>query len=223
MGAARTNPERRTRNATRSSLLAAWRAADRPIVHVQHASTDPDSPLRPDRPGFAIKPAVAPEGDEPVVRTSVNSAFIGTELEARLREDGIDAVVVTGLTTDHCVSTTARMAANLGFETAVVADDPRRRRHRLVRRARRGARRSPARRRRAEHRRRPLRRERAHHDDRRGRHGRNSSTAVRVRGGSVRRRSCEADRPGCVLSRAELAAAVPAVAVPADGELVELA
>jgi nicotinamidase-related amidase len=52
----------------------------------------------------------------------VNSAFIGTDLESYLREHGIDALTIVGLTTDHCVSTTARMAGNLGFEAYVVDD-----------------------------------------------------------------------------------------------------
>jgi len=52
----------------------------------------------------------------------VNSAFIGTSLERDLRRDGIDTLVIVGLTTNHCVSTTARMAGNLGFTTFVVSD-----------------------------------------------------------------------------------------------------
>lgn len=105
-----------------AALLAAWRRSHRPVIHVQHMSVRPGSPLRPDRPGNAIKPEAAPEPGEPVFQKTVNSAFIGTELEAHLRTRGIDTLVLVGLTTDHCVSSTTRMAANLGFSAIVVSD-----------------------------------------------------------------------------------------------------
>lgn len=57
-----------------------------------------------------------------MISKNVNSAFIGTDLEERLRRAEISEVVITGITTDHCVSTTARMAGNLGFKTFVVSD-----------------------------------------------------------------------------------------------------
>lgn len=103
-------------------LLDAWREADRPIVHLRHDSTEPDSPLRPNRPGNAFKPEVEPHDGEPVIVREVNSGFVGTDLEARLHDAGAERVTLVGLTTDHCVSTTARTAANLGFETVVLTD-----------------------------------------------------------------------------------------------------
>lgn len=103
-------------------LLARWRASGRPVIHVRHDSVEPDSALRPDAPGNAIKPAAAPRPDEPVVGKHVNSAFIGTDLETRLRTHASDTVVLCGFTANHCVSTTARMAGNLGFRTFVLSD-----------------------------------------------------------------------------------------------------
>jgi nicotinamidase-related amidase len=119
MCGARNNPDAERAIA---ALLAAWRQAKWPIIHVQHMSREPDSPLRPDAPGNAFKPEAMPQRDEPVFRKTVNSAFIGTPLEDHLRRAGIHALVIAGMTTDHCVSTTARMANNLGFEVTVVED-----------------------------------------------------------------------------------------------------
>ena len=89
-------------------LLAEWRWRSWPIFHIQHLSTESDSPLRPELPGNAIKRIVAPQGQEPVIQKNVNSAFIGTDLQGRLTEAGIHSLVLAGLTTDHCVSSTAR-------------------------------------------------------------------------------------------------------------------
>jgi len=103
-------------------LLDAWRNMSRPIIHVQHLSREDGSPLRPGQPGYAIKDAARPLPGEPVVQKGVNSAFIGTNLEARLRAAGVTTLIIAGLTTDHCVSTTTRMAGNLGFTAYVVSD-----------------------------------------------------------------------------------------------------
>ena len=103
-------------------LLAVWRARGRPVFHVKHNSRLPKSPLHPSNPGNAFKDFAAPGAGEPEFGKEVNSAFIGTDLEARLRECGVEAVVIVGLTTPHCVSTSARMASNLGFGTIVVSD-----------------------------------------------------------------------------------------------------
>ena len=116
---ARNNPDAERHMA---ELLAAWRAARRPVIHVQHMSLEPQSSLREGLPGNAFKPEAQPLDGEPIFRKHVNSAFIGTDLEAHLRANGIHELVVVGLTTDHCVSTTVRMAGNLGFGVTVVED-----------------------------------------------------------------------------------------------------
>src|SRR5439155_20628636 len=115
----RNNPDLE-RNIAR--LQAAWRKTGRPIIHIQHLSTEPKSPLRPGQPGVEIKDEVRPLPGEPVVQKSVSSAFIGTTLEADLRRRGLTTLVLVGMQTNMCVSTTARMAGNLGFNTYVVSD-----------------------------------------------------------------------------------------------------
>jgi nicotinamidase-related amidase len=118
----RNNPDA---EANVARLLAAWRAADAPIIHVRHLepSSDPEWHFfHEGDPGFDFKPEAMPLADEPVVTKGVNSAFIGTDLEARLRAAGATTVAIAALTTDHCGSTTARMSGNLGFETWFVGD-----------------------------------------------------------------------------------------------------
>lgn len=116
---ARNNPDAEQQI---GALLAAWRQAKWPVVHVQHMSQVPSSPLRPNTPGNAFKKEAIPHDGEPVFQKTVNSAFIGTALEDHLRREGIHALVIVGLTTDHCVSSTTRMAGNLGFDVVVVED-----------------------------------------------------------------------------------------------------
>lgn len=101
-------------------LLAAWRKASAPICHVRHISVEPGSPLSGD--GTAFMPQVTPLPGEAVFEKSVNSAFIGTELEHHLTHSSLGDVVICGLTTPHCVSTTTRMAANLGFGVRLAHD-----------------------------------------------------------------------------------------------------
>lgn len=94
-GSARRNNPALEENVRR--LVQAWRASGRPVLSVEHTARWPGAPLH-------------------------YSAVVGTTLEGELARRGIGTLVLTGLATDRCVSTTARMAANLGFTTSVVAD-----------------------------------------------------------------------------------------------------
>ena len=101
-------------------LLDHFRSASAPVFHVRHLSLEEGSPLR--GAGSEYKPGFGPAGDENVIEKTVNSAFIGTDLEARLRDGEIRKLVICGLTTPHCVSTTTRMGANLGFQVTLAGD-----------------------------------------------------------------------------------------------------
>ncbi len=103
-------------------LIAAWRRDGRPIHHVHHASRSPAGSFYRGTPGHESKPEAMPAPGEPIHLKEVNSGFIGTTLEHDLRAEGVDTLVIVGLTTNHCVSTTVRMAGNLGFTTYVVED-----------------------------------------------------------------------------------------------------
>ncbi len=115
----RNNPDAEAKIAR---IIAEWREAGRPVFHILHDSLSPQSPLRPGTAGNMPKPEAQPSEGERIYRKNVNSGFIGTTLEEDLRAQGIEVLVVVGLTTNHCVSTTVRMAGNLGFETYLVSD-----------------------------------------------------------------------------------------------------
>jgi nicotinamidase-related amidase len=104
------------------ALLAQWRAAGRPIIHVRHDSVDPESMFAPGTPGNRHRPGFEPQPGEPLVTKSVNSAFIGTDLDLRLRRLGAKHVIAFGMVTDMCVSTTIRTGANMGWDMILVAD-----------------------------------------------------------------------------------------------------
>jgi nicotinamidase-related amidase len=103
-------------------LLAAWRASGRPVIHVRHDSAEAGSTYRPGQPGHDFKDEARPAPGEALVAKRVNSAFIGTDLEARLRGAGRSQLVVCGVVTNNSVEATVRMAGNLGFDTVVVSD-----------------------------------------------------------------------------------------------------
>lgn len=119
-GPSRSNPSFE-KNA--SSILTEYRSlistqSDSPhkLIHIAHASLSPVSLLHPSAPGFSFQSFATPQEGELVLRKNVNSSFIGTNLEEVLRshfrgEKGTFYIV--GLNTDHCVSTTTRMAGNL--------------------------------------------------------------------------------------------------------------
>ena len=103
-------------------ILEFWRKNRWPLFHIRHDSVNRRSPLAFGQVGNAHKDEVKPLPGEPVITKNVNSAFIGTDLKERLDALGIRNLVIVGLTTQHCVSTTARMAGNFGYDTIVVSD-----------------------------------------------------------------------------------------------------
>ncbi|WP_020063280.1 cysteine hydrolase family protein [Bacillus sp. 123MFChir2] len=104
------------------SLLKLWRKKKDPVIHIQHLSDNIHSIMHPSHEGSEFKDSVKPIEGEVVIQKKVNSAFIGTNLEEYLRANGIEKVVIVGLTTPHCVSTTTRMSGNLGFDTYLISD-----------------------------------------------------------------------------------------------------
>jgi len=103
-------------------ILKKWRTLDLPVIHVRHSSTNPESKLHKSKPGFEFNDYVIPLKTEIVLTKKVNSAFIGTNLEDILFKGNINTLVIVGMTTNHCISTTVRMSGNLGFNTYLISD-----------------------------------------------------------------------------------------------------
>lgn len=118
-GGSRNNPDAEKKVV---NILGKWRAENRPVIHLQHSSTNPNSPLFPSKSGFGIKTGLEPIPGEIHLVKNVNSGFIGTGLKELLEKKGVKTIVFVGLTTDHCVSSSVRMASNLGFKAIVISD-----------------------------------------------------------------------------------------------------
>ncbi len=104
------------------ALLHSWRSAGRPVVLVRHDSTSPGSPLHPTSAGNALRPGVDGPHDL-LVTKSVNSSFHGSpDLDAWLRAQDLEGIVVCGETTNHCCETTARVGGNLGHRVLFALD-----------------------------------------------------------------------------------------------------
>ena len=103
-------------------LIHVWEQQNQPIIYVQHISTHAKSLFHFQKEGHMFQDFIEPREQDRIVTKSVNSAFIGTDLQKILEEQGAESVVVTGLTTNHCVETTTRMAGNLGFNPILVSD-----------------------------------------------------------------------------------------------------
>ena len=118
-GVERNNPHAEENAA---NILVHWRIQGLPVIHVKHNSSNVLSPLHRSHDGNRFQELVLPQEHEVIIEKSVNSAFIGTDLQEQLNAMQTRTIVIVGLTTDHCISTTARMAANFGYVTFLVHD-----------------------------------------------------------------------------------------------------
>ena len=107
--------------ATIGDLLAKARAAQVPVIYIQHDGGAGD-PLEPGSAGWPIHPAIAPAEGEPVIRKATPDSFHKTTLQAELAARGVTKLIIAGIQTECCVDTTCRRASSLGYQTTLVRD-----------------------------------------------------------------------------------------------------
>lgn len=116
-GRDRANPQAEAHIA---GLLALFRARGLPVVHVHH--DEPGSPVAFGQPGGAVMDCARPAPGEPVFVKSASSAFAGTGLDAWFRRQGIGRIVLVGAVAAFCVTTSTRVASDLGFRMILPGD-----------------------------------------------------------------------------------------------------
>ena len=105
-----------------AALLDAFRASGDTVIHIHHHGTDPDDPFHPEAPGSEVQLIAAPAPGESVIIKTGSSGFVGTPLQSALQEAGIERVILCGATANHCVESTTRSAADLGYQPIYAAD-----------------------------------------------------------------------------------------------------
>lgn len=115
----RNNPEAEMRIA---ELLKTWRDAGLPVYFTFHDSREAASPLKLSLESGQVIAGLEPRTGEQVVIKDVNSGFVGTELEVKLRRDRVSRLVVSGFFTNMCVETTVRAAGNMGYDVYLAHD-----------------------------------------------------------------------------------------------------
>lgn len=103
--------------------IHAARESGIPIVMIQHTMPDPDAQaFAKGTPAWELHSSVRDIEADHYVEKNFPSSFVGTDLEAWLREHEIDTVVISGYMTQFCCDTTAKYAMHLGFSVEFLSD-----------------------------------------------------------------------------------------------------
>lgn len=93
-----------------------------PVAWITHAEPGTGGVFDPALGFVRVFEELEPRADEIAVTKTTVNAFTSTDLERRLRDLGVSAVVVCGIRTEQCCETTARVASDLGFAVEFVTD-----------------------------------------------------------------------------------------------------
>lgn len=115
--ARRNNPEFE-RNV--AALIDAYRTANLPVVFFLH--TDGDGGFSKESPLFKLMDFIKLRPGEPVMVKNTRNCFTSTHLQEYLSAKGVRRIGITGIQTEQCCETTARLAADLGFEVDFITE-----------------------------------------------------------------------------------------------------
>lgn len=101
-------------------LIETYRAAELPVIFILHQ--DEDELFLAGSPYVRLQPFLEPREDEPVLAKSTRNAFTSTNLADLLAERGVRRLAITGIQTEQCCETTARLAGDLGYDVDFVTD-----------------------------------------------------------------------------------------------------
>jgi nicotinamidase-related amidase len=103
-----------------SRLVASYRDAGLPVIFFLHYDTDPG--FERTNPNARVMDFLTPREGEPVLFKNTRNAFTSTSLQHDLLRAEILRIVVTGIQTEQCCETTARVGADLGFDVDFVTE-----------------------------------------------------------------------------------------------------
>jgi nicotinamidase-related amidase len=101
-------------------LVAAYRAAALPVIFIMH--TDEDESFVQSSPWFKLMDFLEVRDGEPVLVKTTRNSFTSTRLQELLEAAGVRRLAITGIQTEQCCETTARLAADLGYDVDFVID-----------------------------------------------------------------------------------------------------
>ena len=103
-------------------LIEAARGRGEPVAFIQHVAPAESHVFAKGSPGGQLHDALPRHDGDPLIEKAHPSAFMGTGLEAWLKETGIAEVDICGFMTQMCCDTTTRVAYEKGYPVRLFAD-----------------------------------------------------------------------------------------------------